>query len=141
MVISRQSSVTSKTKLQEAHMQNFRKLNVWQKSHKLTLFIYNVTRTFPKEERFGLTSQLRRASSSIAANIAEGCGRSTRIEFRRFLDLAMGSASEVEYFLLLAFDLGLITAVSYGSAEKNITEIKRMLAGFIETLRRAAAKT
>jgi four helix bundle protein len=121
-------------------MQNFRQLSVWQKSHKLTLFIYNVTRTFPKDERFGLTSQLRRASSSIAANIAEGCGRSTRIEFRRFLDLAMGSASEVEYFLLLACDLGLITAVSYGPAEKNIIEIKRMLAGFIETLRRASAK-
>ena len=121
-------------------MQNFRQLSVWQKSHKLTLFIYNITRTFPKEERFGLTSQLRRAASSIAANIAEGCGRSTRIEFRRFLDLAMGSASEVEYFLLLAFDLGLITAVTYDPAGKSITEIKRMLAGFIETLRRAAAK-
>ena len=121
-------------------MQNFRQLSVWQKSHKLTLFIYNITRTFLKEERFGLTSQLRRAASSIAANIAEGCGRSTRIDFRRFLDLAMGSASEVEYFLLLAFDLGLITAVSYDPAEKNITEIKRMLSGFIETLRRAAAK-
>jgi len=121
-------------------MQNFRQLSVWQKSHKLTLSIYNITRTFPREERFGLTSQLRRASSSIGANIAEGCGRNTRIEFRRFLDLAMGSASEVEYFLLLAFDLGLITAVSYGPAEKGITEIKRMLAGFIETLRRAAAK-
>ena len=121
-------------------MQNFRQLGVWQKSHKLTLSIYNITRTFPREERFGLTSQLRRAASSIGANIAEGCGRNTRIEFRRFLDLAMGSASEVEYFLLLAFDLGLITAVSYGPAEKGITEIKRMLAGFIETLRRAAAK-
>jgi len=121
-------------------MQNFRQLSVWQKSHKLTLSIYNITRTFPREERFGLTSQLRRAASSIGANIAEGCGRNTRIEFRRFLDLAMGSASEVEYFLLLAFDLGLITQVSYGPAEKGITEIKRMLAGFIETLRRAAAK-
>src|SRR5882724_4007760 len=121
-------------------MQNLSQLSVWQKRHKLTLSIYNITRTFPREERFGLTSQLRRAASSIGANIAEGCGRNTRIEFRRFLDLAMGSASEVEYFLLLAFDLGLITAVSYGPAEKGITEIKRMLAGFIETLRRAAAK-
>ena len=86
----------------------FRKLNVWQKAHRLTLRIYRNTQRFPADERFGLTSQLRRCGISVAANIAEGCGRGTDLDFARFLQIAMGSASEAEYLLLLAADLGLL---------------------------------
>ena len=86
-------------------MQDFRDLKVWQKSHQLTLEVYRSTATFPREELYGLTSQIRRASSSIPANIAEGCGRNSPNELRRFLEIAMGAASELEYHLLLARDL------------------------------------
>ena len=86
-------------------MKNFRELKVWEKAHLLTIDIYRITATFPKEEMYGLTSQIRRASSSIPANIAEGCGRGSDNDFRRFLQIAMGSASELEYHLLLAHDL------------------------------------
>ena len=86
-------------------MKDFRDLQVWQKAHGLTLAIYRVTVTFPRQELYGLTTQLRRASSSIAANLAEGCGRNSDAEFARFCSIAMGSASELEYHLLLARDL------------------------------------
>lgn len=78
-------------------MRDFRELKVWQKSHQLTLAIYKATVKFPKDEMYGLTSQIRRASASIAANIAEGCGRNGEAELGRFLQIAMGSASELEY--------------------------------------------
>ena len=94
-------------------MQSFRDLKVWEKAHKLTLDVYRVTKAFPADERFGLTSQLRRACASIPANIAEGCGRSGGKELRRFLDIAMGSASEVEYHLLLARDLNYLSDEHY----------------------------
>jgi four helix bundle protein len=93
-------------------MKDFRKLDVWAKAHALTLAIYRVTAGFPTEERYGLTSQLRRAALSIPTNITEGCGRNTDAEFNRFLEIAMGSASETEYLLLLSFDLKYI----YGGA-------------------------
>ena len=82
-------------------MKDFRDLNVWKKAHALTLAAYKVSRSFPKEELFTLTSQMRRAAGSISANIAEGCGRGSDPEFSRFLQVAMGSASELEYHLLL----------------------------------------
>ena len=82
-------------------MKSFRDLQVWEKAHRLTLAVYSSTMEFPRDEQYGLTSQIRRASSSIAANIAEGCGRSGDGELRRFLEIAMGSASELEYHLLL----------------------------------------
>ena len=78
-------------------MQDFRQLRVWQLAHELTLDVYRITKSFPKDEQYGLTSQLRRCSSSIAANIAEGCGRGSDSEFARFLQIAMGSACEFEY--------------------------------------------
>src|SRR5260221_8644903 len=90
-------------------MKNFRDLKVWQKSYRLTLAVYRATRTFPKEEQFALTSQLRRAASSIPANIAEGCCRNGDAEFARFLHIAMGSASELECHLLLARDLDFLS--------------------------------
>jgi four helix bundle protein len=86
-------------------MKDFRQLKVWEKSHQLALSVYKATKKFPKEELYGLTSQIRRASMSIPTNIAEGCGRNTDKEFARFLQIAMGSASETEYQLILARDL------------------------------------
>ena len=90
-------------------MQSFRNLQVWQKSHRLTLDVYAASKVFPRDEIFGLTSQMRRASASIGMNIAEGCCRKGDAEMARFLQIAMGSASELEYQFLLAHDLGICT--------------------------------
>jgi four helix bundle protein len=106
-------------------MRNFRELKVWEKSHQLTLLIYQATRNFPSEELYGLTSQIRRACSSIPANIAEGCGRQTGKDFARFLQIAFGSASELEYHLLLAYDLKLLSSESYKVMENLLLEIKK----------------
>lgn len=116
-------------------MQNFRELKVWQKAHELTLSVYRITTTFPREELYGLTSQLRRACSSIPANLAEGCGRSGKAEFARYCSIAMGSASEVEYHLLLAKDLNLINQTDYDDLAPRATEVKRMLTGLMQTLK------
>ena len=89
-------------------MKDFKKQKVWQKSHRLTLDIYKATANFPREELYGLTNQLRRSCASIPANIAEGCGRNSDADFSRFLQIAMGSATELEYHLLLSHDLGII---------------------------------
>ncbi len=121
-------------------MQDFKKLTVWQKSHSLTLLIYKASRTFPGEERFGLTSQIRRASYSITANIAEGCGRGSRTDLKRFLHISMGSACEVEYFLCLARDLGIVPAALQTQLETKVVEVKRMLAGLIERIEVESAK-
>ncbi len=116
-------------------MKDFKKQKVWQKSHKLTLEIYRVTADFPKDELYGLTSQLRRCSASIPANIAEGCGRNTDADFSRFLQIAMGSAAELEYHLLLSHDLGILNDPDYESLSSNTTEIKQMLTSFIKKLK------
>lgn len=84
-------------------MKDFRNLKVWEKAHQLTLEIYRSTKLFPREEMYGLISQMRRCSASIGANIAEGCGKRGNGEFQRFLQIASGSASELDYHLLLAF--------------------------------------
>jgi four helix bundle protein len=115
-------------------MVGFRQLKVWEKSHQMTLAAYRITSAFPRDERYGMSSQLRRSAASIGANIAEGCGRRSRREFARFLTIALGSASEFEYHLLLAFDLGLVEAGDYQLLEANVTEAKRMLTGFIKKL-------
>ena len=103
-------------------MQNFKSLKVWQKSHELTLAIYKATANFPKDELYGLTSQIRRACASVPANIAEGCGRTGKAELARFLQVAMGSASELEYHLLLAHDLGLLRDGEYKLLENQAVE-------------------
>jgi four helix bundle protein len=121
-------------------MRDFRKIQVWQKSHELTLRLYKVTLVFPKEELYGLTSQIRRASASIPANIAEGCGRNTQTELARFVHTASGSASEVDYHLLLAHDLGFIEKGIYQELETAISEIKRMLHGFEKSVSSNAKK-
>jgi four helix bundle protein len=110
-------------------------LKVWDKAHELTLKIYSATKTFPREEIFGLTSQLRRACASIPANIAEGCGRSGDAELARFLVIASGSASEVEYHLLLAHDLGYLNDAEYRQLDEEVNELKRMLTAFINKLK------
>ena len=116
-------------------MQDFRDLKVWQKAHQLTLTVYQTTTTFPSEELYGLTTQVRRSCSSIAANLAEGCGRYGNGEFDRFCSIAMGSASQLEYHLLLARDLNLINPAKYYELSQRTTEIKRMLASLIQKLK------
>jgi four helix bundle protein len=116
-------------------MKDFHELKVWQKAHRLTLAVYQITATFPREELYGLTSQLRRCSSSIPANLAEGCGRSGDAEFARFCSIAMGSASELEYHLLLAKDLKLIKLTDHEELSERATELKRMLTALLQKLR------
>ena len=116
-------------------MKDFRQLKVWEKSHQLALAIYKATKEFPKEELYGLTSQIRRSSMSIPTNIAEGCGRNTDADFARFLQMAMGSASETEYQLILAHDLNFLTDGSYEKLHSEVEEVKRMLASLLKTLR------
>jgi four helix bundle protein len=116
-------------------MQDFRKLDVWEKSHQLTLAVYQATRRFPDDERFGLTSQLRRGAASIPANLAEGCGRGSDPDFGRFVQNAMGSGSEVEYHFLLAKDLGYLTSDPYQELNNEIVRIKRMLTSLLRRLR------
>jgi four helix bundle protein len=116
-------------------VRDFRQLAVWQKAHLLALAIYKSTTTFPLDERFGLTSQIRRAASSIPANLAEGCGRDGDAELARFAQIAMGSASELEYHPLLAHDLSYVNDADYEALASQTMEVKRMLTGFIQRLR------
>lgn len=116
-------------------MKDFRQLKVWEKSHLLALAIYKATKDFPKEELYALTSQMRRASMSIPTNIAEGCGRNTDADFARFLQMAMGSASETEYELILARDLEFLSKEKYEKLHNDVEEVNRMLASLLKTLR------
>ncbi|HTD53442.1 MAG TPA: four helix bundle protein [Thermoanaerobaculia bacterium] len=116
-------------------MQDFRNLKVWAKAHQLTLNVYAATKDFPRDETYGLRSRLRSASSSIGMNIAEGCGRNGDKEFGRFLHFSMGSASELEYQLLLAHDLGLIKEARFRALDKQTAEIKKMLSALLGKLR------
>jgi four helix bundle protein len=116
-------------------MRDFHGLIVWQKAHSLTLEIYKLTKRFPDDERFGLISQLRRCAASIPANLAEGCGRGGEQEFARFVQIAMGSASETEYHLLLAKDLQYVSDEDFALATDRIQEIKRMLASLFRSAR------
>lgn len=118
----------------ELAVKDFRQLKVWEKSHQLALALYQVTALFPKDETYGLTSQIRRAASSIPSNLAEGCGRDGDVELARFCRIARGSASELEYHLLLARDLKLIQPSDYKQLAEQTTEIKRMLTVFVQKL-------
>ena len=120
-------------------MRDFREIKVWSKAHLLTPEIYKITTNFPREEVYGITSQLRRSSASIAANIAEGFGRGGNRELARFLQIAMGSACEVEYHVLLSKDLNLINKLTYADLNERIVEIKRMLASLLLKVRRDAS--
>jgi four helix bundle protein len=116
-------------------MQDFHKLNVWQKSHQLTIAVYAATKSFPSTEIYSLTSQIRRAASSIPGNISEGCGRNGQAELGRFLQIAMGSASELEYHLLLARDLKYLDDKDYMDLDNQVCEVKRMLTVLIQKLK------
>jgi four helix bundle protein len=120
-------------------MRNYKDLQVWEKAHRLILAVYKSTRLFPNEERFGLTSQARRASSSIAANLAEGCGRRSDGEMARYVQIAMGSGAELSYHLLLSRDLELITNAEYARLDSDLGEIMRMLSSLSVKLRNALA--
>lgn len=115
-------------------MKDFKELKVWQKAYAFSLAIYEKSRAFPREEIYGLTSQLRRAAVSIGANIAEGCGRRSDGEFVRFLQIARGSASEVEHHLLLARDLKFLSAETCGDLDKRIVEVQRMLTSLVTSI-------
>ncbi|HMK05266.1 MAG TPA: four helix bundle protein [Ferruginibacter sp.] len=116
-------------------MQNYKDLKVWEKAHFFTLQVYKITEKFPKAETYGLTNQLRRGASSIAANIAEGCGKNTKPDFAHFLNISLGSSNEAEYFLLLAKDLGYITVEDHEVLAKLINEVKAMLIALIGKVR------
>jgi four helix bundle protein len=121
-------------------VKDFRDLQVWEKAHKLTLGIYKATACFPREEIYGLTSQLRRAAVSIGSNIAEGCGRRGNGEFHRFLPIATGSASEVEYQLLVSRDLGFLQTEQYVQLDHDVVEVKKMLAALIRRVEEERAR-
>ena len=116
-------------------MRDFKTLKVWQNAHEMTLCVHKATQDFPKEEVYGLVSQLRRAASSVPANIAEGSGCSRNREFAYFLSIALRSASETEYHLLLARDLEYLGTKAYESLNTQVVEVKRMLTGLIKKLK------
>jgi four helix bundle protein len=118
----------------EMAMRDFRELSVWQKAHNLLLEVYRHTTAFPPHERFGLTAHLRKSATSIPSNIAEGCGRRGEKEFARFLSVAAGSASETEYQLLLARDLGYLDDDAYDQLNQLTNEVKKMLNSLIQKL-------
>src|SRR5262245_3418693 len=116
-------------------MKDFRELAVWEKSHALTLAVYKATADFPRQELYGLVGQVRRAASSVPTNIAEGCGREGDPGFARFLQIAMGSASELDYQLLLAKDLGYLAPEGHARLGGAVLEVKRMLASLLRKVR------
>lgn len=119
-------------------MKNFHDIKVWHRAHDFVLKIYKVTETFPREETYGLTSQIRRSAASVPTNIAEGCGRNTDAELGRFMEIASGSASELDYQFLLAMDIGLLARDRYKGLLTELTEIRKMLTTFIKTVRKTA---
>ncbi len=119
-------------------MRDYRDLRVWDEAHRLTLAIYQATASFPKEERFGLTSQIRRASASIAANLAEGCGRRSDEEMSRFVQIAMGSGSELSYHLMLARDLKFLPQEQYADLNPRVERVMKMLSALASKVRRGA---
>ena len=115
-------------------MKDFRTLIVWRKAHELSLAVYKSASSFPADEKYGITSQIKRCCVSIEANIAEGCGRDGDHEFRRFLFISMGSASELDCHLLLARDLELLPNLAYQGLFKQLSEVRLMLAALIRKI-------
>jgi four helix bundle protein len=116
-------------------MRSFQDLKAWQLAHRFTLAVYAATRSFPREELFGLTSQLRRAASSIGTNLAVVCGRGSDADFARFCHIALGSASESEYLLILARDLGYVKNSDWTALHALVEETKRTMIGLLRRLR------
>lgn len=116
-------------------MQNYKDLKVWEKAHLFTLKVYECTKAFPKEELYSLTNQLRRSASSIPANIAEGCGKNTNLDFAHYLNIALGPANESEYFLILCKDLTYLKENLFNTLFNIINEVKGMLIALINKVR------
>lgn len=119
-------------------MHKFKELKVWQKARKLVKEIYETTQKFPKEELFGLTSQMRRSAVSILANIAEGCGRDTQNELNRFMDIANGSSFELETLVILSFDLKFISQNEFDNFNDKLNEIQKMIYGFKRSIQKSS---
>ena len=115
-------------------LKNYRELKVWQKAYKLCVDIYKITKSFPKEERYGLTSQIRRAAVSVPSNIAEGYGRKTTPEYIQSLYIAYGSHCELETQIMLSKDLGYIKPDDFRTLQQDIEEVERMLKALIKSL-------
>ncbi|MFD0797368.1 four helix bundle protein [Maribacter chungangensis] len=115
-------------------MRDFKKYKVWEQGHAITLDVYKKTQSFPKAEEFALKSQLRRAAYSIPSNIAEGCGRESDAAFKRFLIISQGSASELEYFLILAKDLAYIDASTYQKMDNEVNKTKRSINNLVQKI-------
>ena len=116
-------------------MRDYQHLEIWQRSHKLTLRVYSVTQHFPKAEAYGLASQMRRSASSVPTNIAEGCGRESIAELKRFLTIAAGSSSELQYQFILSKDLNYIDETLFKELFDEISQIRRMLYSYSEKLK------
>ncbi|MBA3671726.1 MAG: four helix bundle protein [Gemmatimonadaceae bacterium] len=121
-------------------MQDFRKLLVWEKSHQLAMEIYRIAGRFPRADGLALTSQLRRSALSIPTNLAEGAGKLSDVEFRRFIQIALGSASECQYHLLVARELKLINEETYVQLRDRMAEVRRMLTGLSKKLSTTPSK-
>jgi four helix bundle protein len=121
-------------------VKDLKELKVWHKAHELTIALYAVSKAFPREEIYGLTSQMRRAAISVGANIAEGCGRRSDGEFVRFLQIARGSASELEYHLLLARDLKFMNQGEHQNLERKLVEVQRMLTSLVSAIGERAGR-
>lgn len=117
-------------------MKNYKDLIVWKKAHKLVLYVYKVTKNFPPEEKFNLTSQIRRAGTSIPTNIAEGCERFTQPDFAKYLQDALGSAQEVEYLSFLSFELDYLVEDDFKKLDSQTNEVKAMLISLIKKVRK-----
>lgn len=115
-------------------MKDFKELHVWQKSYLLTLAVYRATKSFPRDELYGLSSQIRRSAVSVPSNISEGCGRLSDKELAHFLIIANGSASELAYQLLLSKDLEYISELDYNQFDQDLTQIRKMLNAFVKKL-------
>lgn len=122
-------------------MQNYKDLKVWEKAHQLTLNVYKESKLFPKDELYSLTNQLRRATSSVPANIAEGCGKNTQADLANFLNIALGSANEAEYFILLSKDLNYMSEEKHKILFDQVNEVKAMLISLINKVRAQKLKT
>ena len=122
-------------------MRDFRKQKVWERGHRLTLNVYEITAVFPREEVYGLTSQMRRSCAAIPANIAEACGRGSNADLARFLQMALGSASGLENHLLLARDLAFVEPAYHEHLAEEVIQLKRMLTSFVKNPKTFANKT
>jgi len=117
-------------------MQEFKNLIVWKESHSIALCIYKITDKFPRKELFGITSQIRRAATSVSANISEGCGRNSQKDFIRFLNMAMGSANETEYLLILSKDLNYLEEESFENISNSIKTLKKQISNLINAIKK-----